>query len=103
MGMHPGPYYIGVQISLNVEFGNCAAGTPVEPDAVKFRLMRPDGTERSYTYGTDTEVGTSSEGAFYCVVTPTMSGRHHFRWEATDPIAVKEGDFIVQKSQFVEG
>lgn len=97
MAMHPGPYFIGTTIKLDALYQD-EDNAYTNPTTVTFRLIKPDGTEASSTYGDGDSITRASTGVYYTTVTPTLGGRHYFRWETTDPETAKEGNFIVQRS-----
>jgi hypothetical protein len=102
--LSPGKNYYGSPMRVETCFED-STGTLVDPDTVTFKTMSPSGTETSYVYLTDTEIGRSSSGIYYCDFTPNASGRWHYRWESTgDGLSVAhEGSFVIQRSAFYEG
>lgn len=78
---------------------------PFDPTTVACKVMDPEGRVRTYTYGTDTDLGKISTGVYYIDITPNMGGRWHFRFYATgtNTSSQQEGDFIVKASPFVDG
>lgn len=101
MAMHPGPYYLGDSITIDIEIFD-AEDLPAEPETLKLRLVHPNGTETSYALNTDDNLTMVEAGSYTCTFPTTMGGRHHYRWEATEPTAIKEGNFVVRKSEFGE-
>lgn len=100
MTMAPGPIYVGTELQLTFEM--LSGETYVDPTTITFKTIDPNGTEASYTYGTDTEVGKSGTGQYYARITPNAGGRWQYRWETTgaNTVVAKEGNFIVQYSPF---
>ena len=104
MAMIPGKHYVNSPVYIPVNFRD-ADSDDVDPTTVAIRVMSPSGTDTTYTYGTDAEVGKSSVGDYYADITPTESGRWHYRWQTTGTgvaIAI-EGTFLVQASAFYDG
>jgi hypothetical protein len=99
MALHPGPYYVGGSITLDIKFKD-AASAYIDPETVTLRIVKPDGSEIAYVFDDGLGIGRTSTGIYYSTITPGLGGRHHYRWETTNPITVKEGNFIVQRSEF---
>ena len=97
----PGKIWPGSQLDITISFkdGN---GTPVDPDTVTFKLMSSEWSERSYTYGADSEISKQSVGNYTARITPDRAGRWHYRWETTGDgtTLASEGDFLVQRAPF---
>jgi hypothetical protein len=87
------------RVTCNFEDGE---GDDVDPTTVTLKTISPCGTERSYVYGTDSEVQKDSTGNYYGDITPDRAGRWRFRWESTGAFTTTaiEDSFIVQASQF---
>lgn len=99
--MRPGKNYLNAELRLEANFYN-DAGDDTDPDAVACIVLSPYGIKTTYTYGTETNIGKTDTGDFYCDITPDKSGRWFFRWEATGnaTTVVNEGNFLVQSSPF---
>ena len=99
----PGKVWPGSQVDITIAFTD-DAGAAVDPTTVKFYLMSPECSESSYTYGTDSEISKQSTGNYTARITPDKAGRWHYRWLTTGDgtTIASEGDFLVQRSQFVD-
>lgn len=99
--MRPGKIFVDAELRLESNFYD-DNGDDTDPTTVLCKVKNPRGTTTTYTYGTDDELGKSSTGDFYLDITPDMSGRWFFRWEATDSTTTvaSEGNFLVQFSEF---
>ena len=82
-----------------------AAGTDTDPPVVLCKVEDPNGTETTYTYGTDTNViRKDSTGNYSCYVAPTVGGKWIYKWFGTDALTAlyqrvagaEEGAFIVR-------
>lgn len=100
----PGKNYYGSPMRIETCFED-STGTLVDPTTVTFKTISPSGVRATYVYLTNTELGRSSEGIYYCDFTPSESGRWHYRWESTGTgLAVADEDsFLVQYSPFYDG
>ncbi len=101
MPLYPGRIYPETTLRLTVTFAD-SDGAAVDPSMVTFSTCSPCGTQVSYVYGTDSEVGKSAVGNYYADIVPDESGRWFFRWKTTGTgtALVDEGNFIVQASKF---
>jgi hypothetical protein len=101
--LSPGKYYHDTLIRIEVSFTD-SAGAAVDPATVVFRAKSRFGTEVTYTYGTDAQLGKESTGNYYADLTPDAPGRWHYRWQTTGTGTTlrTEGDFVVQDSKFYE-
>lgn len=99
----PGRYYNGTTINIPVSFTD-SNGDAVDPDTVTFKTCNPNGTIGSYAYGTDAEITKISTGNYNAEIVPDKGGRWFFRWESTGTgkATVREGDFLIQVSPFVD-
>ena len=92
-------YTLGNVIKLAANFKS--GGADVDPTTVTFKVKTPVGLITSYTYGTDPEIVKDSTGDYYVHFTPTIEGRHVYRFaSATTYIAAEESTFDVVESQF---
>src|SRR5690606_14893202 len=100
----PGKIWPGTSLRRTVTFYD-ENGDLVDPDTVTFKLRPPCGPATSYVYDTDPEVGRSGVGAYYADFIPDKGGRWHWRWITTGAgtTIAKEGNFVVQRSPFVDG
>lgn len=98
----PGKIYTGTELELT--FSILSDDVGVDPDTVTFLTIDPSGTKSTYVYGTDDEVGRTSAGNYYARIFPGSGGRWYYRWQTTgtNKVVTKEGDFIVQRSPFVD-
>lgn len=60
-----------------------AAGVTADPSALVARIVKPDGTATTYTYGTDAELVKSGTGVYYVDVPLTQAGTWHVRFKST--------------------
>lgn len=99
----PGLVYPGSQIDIRANFKD-AAEADIDPATVKLRLMSPERVETVFTYGSSADLTRQSVGDYTCRVTPDKAGRWRFRWETTGTgtTIASEGDFLVQRSAFVD-
>lgn len=100
----PDEFYIGTMVRLTAHFTDLD-GNNIDPDTVAVRIMGPNGTQSTLSYGADQDIGQTSAGHYYADYIPMASGRFNVRWEtgeAANTYAV-EGDFLVKKSPFYDG
>jgi len=102
--MRPGRNYINAEIRLTAHFYD-DNDTDTNPTTVVCKVLSPTGIACTYTYGTDSNIGRVDVGDYYCDVTPTVSGRWSYRWEATGnaTTVANEGTFVVDYSPFYDG
>lgn len=87
-------YDVNDDVTESVEFE--ASSVDTDPTTVKFRVQKPDGTERTYLYGTDIEVVKTATGKYTITLNPDTPGLYHFRWEGTGNLdAFFDGAFNV--------
>lgn len=96
----PGRINVNQSVSVPMTFTN-SAGANYDPATVVFRTVDPMDVNRSYTYGTDSEVTKTATGKYKATIAPNMCGRWFYRWEDTSTL-VKEDDFIVHESAFYQ-
>lgn len=78
------------------------SGTKINPAAVYFKIMTPEGTVTTYQYGVDGQVVRSATGIYYCDVDANEPGTWRYRWYSTGSgQAAAEGEFTVPESRFV--
>lgn len=97
--MRPGRIFVNTEVRLEARFFD-DSDADTDPDTVTLTTRSPSGDAVTYTYQTDDELGRSNTGDFYCDVTPNMSGRWFWRWEATGAgtTVAQEGNFLVDHS-----
>jgi hypothetical protein len=81
-------------------------GVLIDPTGLVFRTFAPDGTETTYTFGTDDEIEKIDTGVYACdFAVGDNAGRWSWRWEATDGfvLATTRGTFVVQASPWHDG
>ena len=89
----------GDQVRITTTFAN-SSGVDTDPTGVTFSLKTPDGIVTMYVYGTNSELAKVSTGVYYVDVTPTISGRHIFRWAATgDLVTAESGEFYARRNE----
>jgi hypothetical protein len=100
----PGRKYVNGPVRIAANFQD-ESRADVDPTTVALKLMSPNGTTTTFTYGTDAELVKANTGDYYVDYSPNMSGRWWFRWETTGTTTASalEGSFVVQNSPFYEG
>lgn len=75
-------YDIGDSIKLytTTPFTDKSTDTATDPDVVRFRVRKPDGTVTSYVYGTDAEVVRDGTGDYHMLVRPAAGEQGTWRW-----------------------
>jgi hypothetical protein len=78
-------YNEGDQIHASNEIRSTTAPYDrIDPTTLCFKLQRPDGSSRVYTYGTDAEIVRDSKGVYYMLIDTTGApGRYVGRWWST--------------------
>lgn len=104
MPLIPGRLSVNTSVRLAANFTD-ENDADLDPDTVKFKLLRPDGVEAEYLYATDTEVVRIDTGDYYVDVVPDISGRYFYRWETTgtNKTIALQGNFVVQADPWAEG
>lgn len=99
----PGKFYHDTVIRIDISFTD-DTGAAVDPATVVFKAKSRFGTEVTYTYGTDSQVGRTAAGEYFADVTPDTPGVWRYRWETTGAGTTlrTEGEFIVQDSPFFD-
>ena len=93
-------YNLGDLARCTGTFAN-SAGTAIDPAAVFFETIAPDGVRTSYTYGTDAEVVKSSTGVYYVDVDCNQSGVWEYRMYGTGTgQAADNQSFFVKPTTF---
>lgn len=79
-----------------------SAQTVTDPTGVTFSVKTPAGAVTTYTYGVDGALGKTSTGVYYVDYTPTLPGRHVYRWAATGALVTAEsGEFYARRNEAV--
>lgn len=101
--MRPGRNYINTVIRLTAHFYD-DNDTDTDPTTITCTTLSPSGNAVTYTYTTDTNIGRTDAGDYYCDVTPDESGRWFVRWEATGSATTvaSESNFIIDYSPHFE-
>lgn len=101
--MRPGRNFINAEIRLTANFYD-DGGDDTDPTTITCTVLSPTGSAATYTYVTDTNIGRTDAGDYYCDVTPAESGRWRYRWSATGngTTVASEGNFIVDYSPHFE-
>lgn len=60
-----------------------AAGTAIDPTAVKVTVRRPGGQVATYVYGTDAAVVKDSTGNYHIDIDAHSPGTWYYRWWST--------------------
>lgn len=93
-------YWIGDVPVFTATFVDTASAA-VDPTIVAFTWRLFDGTESTYTYGTDSEVEQTSTGVYtFAAPELTMAGKHTCRVDGTEPTGAAERSIGVHQSQF---
>jgi hypothetical protein len=82
------------------------SGVATDPNTLRLRYRKADGTWVSKVYGTDVEVVKASTGNYYIIVyvpnAADSSGDWYYEGEALDgssnPLTVSQGKFVVRRS-----
>lgn len=77
----PNSYDVGDVIRLSSNFQQ--GGADIDPTTVAVTIRNAAGTKVTFTYLTDFEVVKDSVGDYHTDYTPTVSGRHWYRWVST--------------------
>lgn len=98
--VNPGNYWIGDVPVFTATFVDLDS-VATDPAIVVFTWRRFDGTESSYTFGTDDEVDSTGVGV-YTFIAPELDqqGLHTCRVDGTDPTAAAERSIGVRASKF---
>lgn len=84
-------YQIGDRVRFTATFRDGGSRALVNPDTVRFRYRKPDGTEHALVYGTDAELVQESGGVFHVDLLLTMASTTtddwSYRWEAEGNLA----------------
>lgn len=101
--MRPGRHYINAELRLTANFYD-DDGDDTDPTTITCTVMSPSGAATTYTYATDTNIGRTDAGDYYCDVTPDESGRWFVRWAATGSATTvaSESNFIIDYSPHFE-
>lgn len=92
-------YALGSVIKMSAKFQ--ASAVDVDPAQVQAHVKTPLGTTLSYTYGSDAELVKDSVGDYTLSYTPTVEGRHSFRFVGVGTYAgAEESYFDIRESQF---
>lgn len=111
VAIEPGPIYVGSPVTIYATFSAVSGDEVVvdDPDTVSAKLMSPSGTTVTKVHGVDApvvtdtlQIGRSSTGLYYIIITPDAGGRWHYRISSTGSAASIEGDILVQRSPFVD-
>lgn len=96
----PATYWIGDVPVFTATFVDLDAAA-TDPAIVVFTWRRFDGTESSYTFGTDDEVDSTGIGV-YTFIAPELDqqGLHTCRVDGTDPTGAAERSIGVRQSRF---
>ena len=81
---HSKPYYVGDKVTLRSRFYDLD-DQPADPDAVTFKVMKPDGTIAPAITASNVAVGV-----WEAVYIPDTAGWH--KWEAKGTGSVQKGD-----------
>lgn len=98
--VNPATYWIGDAPVFTATFVDLNGGA-TDPAIVVFTWRRFNGTESSYTFGTDDKVDSTGIGV-YTFTAPELGrqGLHTCRVDGTDPTAAAERSIEVRQSRF---
>jgi hypothetical protein len=97
----PNSYDLGDLVRVTGAFKD-AAGEPIDPTAVSFKLRDPTGAVTTFVYGVAPALVKDSTGHYHIDVSASMSGTWRYRWESTGAgQAAEEGAFVVAPSGLV--
>ena len=104
MPLVPGRLVVNTEVRLAANYTD-ENNVDIDPDTVTFKLLRPDGVDLDYVYGTNDEVVRVDTGDYYINIVPDISGRYHYRWETTGTFKTTafQGSFVVQVDPWAEG
>lgn len=99
----PGRVWAGATMDIRVTFEDWA-NAATDPTTVTCTSLKPDGTETTYTYGTDSELTKSSTGNYMLTITASQPGQWGYRWltTGTGTTTALEGAVHVMQSAFVD-
>jgi streptogramin lyase len=76
-----------------------AAGAAIDPTALVCKVMAPDGTTTTHTYGSTAFPLQAASGEYYVDVTPDAAGEWWYQFRSTGTgQAMDEGYFVVTAS-----
>lgn len=77
----PNTYDIGdrIKVSQSTVFTDTETSTAFDPENVKGKFIKPDGTETVYEYGVDSELVKAATGSYYFEVNLTAAGKWRYR------------------------
>lgn len=94
-------YVVGSVAWMQVEIKD-RDGNYVDPSALVFKLLKPDGTTITYTYNTNPQLEKKSQGIYIVEYKTEMAGLHSFRFESTGiGEGASEDYFDVARSNFI--
>ena len=97
----PSTYEQKAQVRCTGTFTDVDSGLPVDPTVVIFKVLAPDGTITTLTYGVDADLKRSSTGVYYVDLDADLSGDWYYRFESTGSgKAGGEASFQVLGSEF---
>ena len=102
-------YDIGDLVILKNGTFKDGSDTAVDPPIINVKVVSPNLSYVTYTFGMDAEVEKLDTGVYRCSIKPMIPGMWHYRWEAQDPSAsivvalegAEEHRFSVRPSAFV--
>ena len=95
-------FQVGDKAVITSTFTDPAASdAKVDPSVVAFKVKNPNGTQTTYTYGTDSEAAKTSTGIYTLTVNITMAGVWAWRSYSTGSYqGAAQGSFEVEASEF---
>ncbi len=97
-------YNLGQVAVLSAVFEDAATEEAADPTTVTCTVIAPDGTETTYTYGTDAQLLKDSTGHYhldqYCTLPDTWYYQFKGDGDAGTLRAADETNFTVKRSRF---
>lgn len=76
------PYVVGAVPKMQLTVKDDASAL-IDPSTLVFKLMKPNGTTVTYTYGTSPQLVRKSQGIYYVNYKVDMAGAWTYRFEST--------------------
>lgn len=78
-------YEVDATVTLQAKFTDLD-GVPADPTDVVFRMIEPDDTETTYTFGVDDAVTNPEVGTYLVEWLVTQAGTHCWRFKGTGEV-----------------
>jgi hypothetical protein len=85
-------YDVGDRVKLSAEIRDLeSVGSPlIDPDTLVFKMLEPNATITTYTYGVDPELVRDSVGVFHVEWDVDQAGNHWSRFAASGNVGAAE-------------